>query len=224
VYPFIDTLWPSAGNNPLTKADEIWVLRRHLRLGVQGKRPSPEETARIAWNELKNYPQRVKPLCGDPSAPGYPDLSHGNLQRLQDLVLRHMLKFVNAEVRDLATMDGLTLVYGDTHEGGFAELALNLNTLQMVAPNAPQPAGKKIDMHIVNTGAWLVETSDRHPACHLFAVDDSGNEYLLDVSYDGIKIGADTVLELAELQLDQRLKRVGGVADTIGGWVTSLFV
>lgn len=222
VHAFIDTLWPSAGNNPLTKADELWVLRRHLRIGVQAKRECPRETARIAWSDLKNHPKRVKALCGDPASSVYPDLRHGNLNRLQDGVLRHLLNYVSDEVCNLTTKEGLTFVYGDTHEGGFAEVSVNLANLKMVTQDSPQTGGKKIDMHMVNTGAWLVEAKDRHPPCHLFAVDEDGGEHLLDVSYKDIRVGEDLVLELAEMQVDQRLERVGDTADKIAGWVTSI--
>ena len=30
-----------------------------------------------------------------------------------------------------------------------------------------------------------------HPACHIFAVDEEGDEYLLDVSHKGVKVGGD---------------------------------
>ncbi len=30
-----------------------------------------------------------------------------------------------------------------------------------------------------------------HPACHIFAVDEEGDEYLLDVSHKGVKAGGD---------------------------------
>jgi hypothetical protein len=225
VYRFVDTLWPSARNNPLTKADEIWVLRRELRIGVEEPRERPDQTERIAWNELKDNPSRIKALCGDSTSSSHLELSKGNLNRLQDFALKHILRYVNDKAGNLSKTKGLTFVYGDTHQGGFAEVGLDLNDLKMVAPESISSGGKTLDMRIVNTGSWLVESEERHPACHLFAVDDGGNEYVLDVSYKDIWIGEDLLLNLAEMQVDQRLRRVG--EDRVGriiDFIKSIFV
>jgi hypothetical protein len=220
-YRFVDTLWPSARNNPLTKADEIWVLRRQLRLNFDEPRDRPDKTALIAWDDLSRYPERIKLLC-NPADSSPLDLDKGNLNRLQDLALKHMLNYVTGEIGSLETVAGLTFVYGDTHDGGFADIALNTKDLQMVAPKSIQP-GRKIGMHVVNTGAWLVDSRDRHPACHVFAVDETGKEYLLDVSYKDIRVGDDLLLTLAEMQVDQRLNRVGTQTEVIARAVKHFF-
>jgi hypothetical protein len=78
-------------------------------------------------------------------------------------------------------------------------------------------------MRIANTGGWLVESTKRHPACHLFAVDEHGNDYFLDVSYRDIRVGQDLMLDLAERQVNRRLSRVGAGAGHIIDYVKDLF-
>jgi len=46
---------------------------------------------------------------------------------------------------------------------------------------------------IYNCGGWVMHNDKNyHPACHIFAVDEGGDEYLLDVSYEGVKVGGDS--------------------------------
>jgi hypothetical protein len=61
-----------------------------------------------------------------------------------------------------------------------------------------------------NCGGWVVEASETHPACHLFAVDDEGQEYLLDVSFEKdhknepVEVGDETLLRLAGQDAEHR--------------------
>jgi hypothetical protein len=219
VYRFVDTLWPSARNNPLTKADEIWVLRRQLRIGMDKPRPCPGATQCIPWDKLGGQPKIIEPLCPTSTSSSKLNLK-GNLDNLQKFALNHLISYIEKEIGSLTGAKGLTFVYGDTHLGGFAEVGLDLDGHQMVP--LPAASSKILDMHVVNTGAWLVEYPGRHPACDLFAVDDSGNEYVLDVSYKDIRIGGDLLLELAEQQVGHMLSRVGGTLGKIIDFVKKI--
>ena len=45
---------------------------------------------------------------------------------------------------------------------------------------------------IYNCGGRVMHNDKNyHPACHIFAVDEEGDEYLLDVSHKGVKAGGD---------------------------------
>lgn len=46
-------------------------------------------------------------------------------------------------------------------------------------------------------GAWVVENKGDHPACLIFGVSDTGEELMLDVSFDGVKVEGTPILELA---------------------------
>jgi len=85
-------------------------------------------------------------------------------------------------------LDDLTFVYGDTHDGGWGEFPLD--------------SGGPI--RIYNCGGWVVHNREDHPACHLFAVDEGGKEYLLDVSYEHVKVEEDSLLRLAEYDAENR--------------------
>lgn len=228
VYRFVETLWPGARNNPLTKADAVWILRRQLRIGMDEPRPRPEETELIPWDELRDpkYSDRIKDLCRSStfsSEIGFDKRS--NLNRLQDFALKHIINYIDDNPTKLRETKGLTFVYGDTHQGGFAEVILDLKRNKMVAPESVL-SGDGLNMRIVNTGGWLVEYPKRHPACHVFAVDYSGKEYILDISYKEIKIGEDLLLDLAEMQVGHRLSRVdsvGAMARNLKDFVNSIF-
>lgn len=49
------------------------------------------------------------------------------------------------------------------------------------------PAGVGISERIYNLGGWVLYDAKGHPDCHLFAVGEGGEKYLLDVSFKGIK-------------------------------------
>ncbi len=228
VYRFVETLWPSARNNPLTKADAVWLLRRQLRIGMDEPRPRPDETELIPWDELRDpkYWDRIKDLRGSSTSSSEIEFDNrANLDHLQDFALKHIIDYIDENPTKLRETKGLTFVYGDTHQGGFAEVILDMKSNKMVTPES-ELGGDGLNMRIVNTGGWLVEYPKRHPACHVFAVDYSGKEYILDISYKKIKIGDDILLDLAEMQVEHRLSRVnsiGGMAQNIKDFVNNIF-
>ena len=68
-----------------------------------------------------------------------------------------------------------------------------------------------------------MESKHRHPACHVFAVDASGTEYILDVSYKEMKIGDEFLLSIAEREYETRLERLGDAIDRIEDFFHGLF-
>jgi hypothetical protein len=90
--------------------------------------------------------------------------------------------------------DEITFVYGDTHTGGWGEL--------------PRDSGPNI--RIYNCGGWVAETEDDHPACHLFVVDEEGEEYLFDITYKDVYIGGESILSIAARDYENR-KRLTSV-------------
>lgn len=53
------------------------------------------------------------------------------------------------------------------------------------------------DFMVYNTGAWVVENKGDHPACLVFGLSDTGEELMLDVSFDGVKVEGTPIVELA---------------------------
>jgi hypothetical protein len=219
IHRFVDTIWESADNNPRTKADEIWYLRRLFRFGTESPREIPDETALIPWKDLEEESTRIEPLVAKTHS-----LKKGNLDLWQKNFLRHMMKYLHDGFGSLNKLDGITFVYGDTHEGGWGNVGLKLATNEIVAPPGSVEINKDIiDIRIANTGGWIVEEKDRHPACHAFAVDDSGKEYILDMSYKDIKIGDDFLLNIAEKEYENRLERLGDAIARIEDFFHGLF-
>ncbi len=68
-----------------------------------------------------------------------------------------------------------------------------------------------------------MESKESHPACHVFAVDASGKEYMLDMSYKEIKIGDEFLLSIAEREYENRLERLGHAIDRIEDFFSGLF-
>ena len=84
--------------------------------------------------------------------------------------LPHMLAYL--EDNGLAREE-ITFVFGDTHNGGWGEL----------------PLGSGGQIRIYNLGGWVLYDVKGHPDCHLIAIDQGGEEYLLDVSFRGVEEG-----------------------------------
>ena len=219
IHRFVDTIWQSADNNPRTKADEIWYLRRLFRFGKESRREKPGETALIPWEDFEKESTRIEPLVAQTHS-----LKKGNLDLWQEHFLRHMMKYLHDGFGSLNGFDGITFVYGDTHQGGWGNVGLKLNTNEIVAPPESVEVNKDIiDIRIANTGGWIVESKESHPACHVFAVDASGKEYMLDMSYKEIKIGDEFLLSIAEREYENRLERLGHAIDRIEDFFSGLF-
>lgn len=96
----------------------------------------------------------------------------------------------------------LTLVYGDTHDGGSGELSTTSHRARLY-----------------NTGGWVVHNQLEHPPTQLFAVDTDGNEYILDVSFCGVRMSASDekseILSLAAEDAEHRASTISKVLRSI---------
>jgi hypothetical protein len=219
IYQFVDSLWPSAENNPLTAPDQIWYLKRLIRFEPECPRDKPESTKLFSWEELKEAQKRIEPLVTPSKSSSSPTLIKGNLDRWGRYFLIPMKKYLTKNFGPLNKFEGITFVYGDTHEGGWGNIGLKLSNNEIVSPPTRNSRDKGVtDIRIANTGGWIVESKDRHPACHLFAVDDSGGEYMLDISYQDIKIGKESLLDIAEQDYEHRRHGIGNVIAKIDKW------
>jgi hypothetical protein len=51
-----------------------------------------------------------------------------------------------------------------------------------------------------------------HPTCHIFAVDEEGEEYLFDVSFKDATVDGESLLELAARDAENRSEGMSAVA------------
>ena len=192
VTPFVDSLWPSSKNAPTSRSDELWYLFTLLRetSATDGRAMPPRSEAFPAESLHRTPENRINRLTDEDGEP-----RHGSLERFRDHFLRHLLTHLD---RANLVRDDLAFIYGDTHSGGWGTLA----------PGGSSPLrDKPIDVY--NCGTWVVDSPERHPACHLFAVDDEGNDYLLDVAFgEGVMVGDDSLLRLAARDAEHRLEVV----------------
>ncbi len=190
VAPFVDTLWRSSKDNPTSKSDNFWYMLTILRAKLSGipldmhQKREPTEVSKL-FSRGKELMQasadnRIWKIEKDDDS----------IQRWMDHFLLHMRNYIG-------NGDDITFVYGDTHHGGWGEL--------------PIAEGQPDRFRIYNCGGWVMHgDEDYHPACHLFAVDDNGEEYLLDVSFKGenLKVDGVPLLELAARDAENRQNNV----------------
>ncbi len=161
--PFVDNLWSAYEDSRVAP----WLYRLfYLRSILKGKfgkvTNTPKESRLFSREELRGIPEeRIRRLTSG----GQP--KYKPLQWWQKYFQPHMLSYLRDN--DLP-QDDVTFVFGDTHNGGWGELPLD--------------SGAR--MRIYNLGGWVLYDAKGHPDCHLFAVDESGEEYLLDVSFKGM--------------------------------------
>jgi hypothetical protein len=219
VSAFVDALWPSSKNKPTSRSDELWFLMTLLRERAGQGRRSPERSEAYRRDRLPEVPEwRLQRLTDEGNRP-----TDGSLERFSEVFLPHLNDHLLKE--EGLVQDELVFVYGDTHRGGWGELVAD---------------GWAAPIRVYNCGAWVVEGSHQHPACHLFAVREDGEEFLLDVSFDRgpsgeeVKVGEDRLLSLAAEDAEHRRGAVSAnvralgvtlqmVKDTLGrGWRQSL--
>ena len=184
--PFVDSLWPSSGSEPVRAPDELWFLLTVLS-GKFGKhRAAPLGSRAFEWFELASQHHRFRPLTDEHGRP-----AHGSLERF----VRHVWPLLPAFLDRLGHALGPDpmLIYGDTHEGGWGELKL---------PDAPP-------LRVFNTGSWVVHGDRHHPPCHLFAVDAQGEERFFDLSFAGVMSGGESLLDRAGRDVENRKAKVG---------------
>lgn len=164
--PFFDNLGNAYEDNPRARwRSRLFYLHAVLR-GKFGKvTNAPKESRLFSREELRGVPEeRIRRLTAD----GRP--KYKPLRWWQKYFLPHMLSYLRDN--DLP-QDDVTFVFGDTHDGGWGEL----------------PLGSGAQMRIYNLGGWALYDAKGHPDCHLLGVDEAGEEYLLDVSFKGLREG-----------------------------------
>lgn len=187
VAPFVDSLWPSSKNNPTSRSDNFWYLLTTLSSKFGKKRPKPQGSVLLSTSQLPDTPKnRIARLTSDNKP------VHDSLKRWQKYFFPFILE--NLEKNELPR-ENVTFVYGDTHDGGWGEL--------------PLEGGGRI--RIYNCGGWVVHNKKDHPACHLFAVGENGEEYLADVSYKGINVEKESLLKIAAKDSENRRNSVSKV-------------
>jgi hypothetical protein len=193
---FVDWLWAGAGDDDSSPRDELWYLWTQLRGRFGEGRQLSGPSERYHRTDL-SASARVKQLVGDD---GY---TSDSLNRWQDIFLRPMLQYLS-EAKLL--MPKLTFVYGDTHEGGYAEID---NPDPHFAATVPK-------IRIYNTGGWVVDAVRYHPPCHAFAVDEQGEEYIMDFSFTDALEGDEPVLKVAQRDVENVPSSIlGAVADVM---------
>ncbi len=190
VHEFVDTLWPSPRNNPNPQADRLWFFLTAISGKLSRKRNVPDESKLFKWEALdKVSKKRVKRLVANNK---FKDKS---LEYWEMYFKKQMYYYLK---KHSIPTNNLTFVYGDTHKGGWGEQNTN---------------GKNIRFY--NTGGWVTHNSNEHPACHIFAVDEEGQEYLLDVSMKGVTLFGDPLLEIASKDAESRYSFLGKTVSKI---------
>ncbi|MGF1472755.1 MAG: metallophosphoesterase [Rubrobacteraceae bacterium] len=170
VAPFIDALLPAYENNPVSMLDEAGYLMAVLsgRFGLQ--RQSPDESRLFPLEDLPEVPEdRIPRLTAGGKIVDFP----------LKLCMEYFLPHMTAHLEEHGLSGDTTFVYGDTHDGGWGELSL--------------ADGR--NLRVYNTGGWITYDIEDHPTCYLFAVDEAGTEYLLDVSYKEVDVNGNLLLK-----------------------------
>lgn len=200
VAPFVDSLWVSSKNNPTSKSDNFWYLLTMLRARLSSvpledrkRRRITDESVLLSWDELQlpSNKNRIWKISDQDDS----------VRRWKDYFLPHMRSYL--EQNGMLTGD-MTFVYGDTHHGGWGAHP----------PTEEMPER----IRIYNCGGWVMHADEHyHPACHLFAVDDDGEEYMLDVSFRSkdLEIDGESLLKVAAEDAENRQKTVNRILRSI---------
>jgi hypothetical protein len=185
VAPFMDALLPEYEKNPASNLDEAGYAMAVLsgRFGL--KRQSPDESRLFTWGDLPGVPEdRVPNLT-----------SVGEVRDLPlKLCMKYFMPHVLEHLEDYSVpTDEITFVYGDTHDGGWVALPLD--------------AGG--EMRVYNCGGWVTYDLEDHPTCYVFAVDEDGSEYLLDVSFKEVDLDGNLLLRATSDSARSQRERAG---------------
>lgn len=197
VAPFIDGMLPPSDNNPVANLDRAGYLLAVLSARFGMKRQSPDESRLFSHEELPGVPDdRVPRHTPDGKIEDAP------LQLFRDHFLPHML--AHLEGHGLPTRD-ITFVFGDTHDGGWGEWETD--------------GGGALRAY--NTGGWVTYDLEDHPTCYLFAVDEAGEEYLLDVSFKEVNLDENLLLKAVSQNANDRRENAGRAFGDLLEWMRS---
>jgi UDP-2,3-diacylglucosamine pyrophosphatase LpxH len=176
---FVDSLWCDVRCDPTTRSDHLWYLYSVLSSHFEAHRATP------ALSRLYNS-QDLLTASGDRII-RLDSGDNNSIELLREHFLDHLLNHLGVNL----LTDHLTFVYGDTHDGGWGEIPRN-------------HTGQGNTIRVFNCGGWVVHHSDNHPPCHIFAVDDTGEEYILDVSFGGVNMCGNRIIDLASMDFENR--------------------
>jgi hypothetical protein len=195
ITPFVESLWPSSKDRPTSRADELWYLLMTLSARF-GKHLPPPPAPYVLYSReqiLRERPARVRDLI---PALG---MQHPAIQRLREGFWRHLLRYLDAH--DIES-DDITLIFGDTHDGGTGELVTTSRRARLY-----------------NTGGWVVHNQLEHPPTQLFAVDEAGTEYVLDVGFRGVRLSPDDerteIISLAAEDAEHRASTTSAIVRAV---------
>ncbi|KKN04177.1 hypothetical protein LCGC14_1100150 [marine sediment metagenome] len=197
VTPFVDSIWNSSKNNPTSIADTLWNLFTMISAKFEERRVIPKKTLLFSYSDLRlgngeKYKNRIKNLTGD---------TNKSIELFKEHFLDVMLKHLSNEKGDLLK-NNLTFVYGDTHNGGCGVMQKKFKH-------------QEIKIRIYNCGGWVVRSRNHHPACHIFAVDTNGKEYLLDISYTIEEVLGERLIKIAARDAENRTTIIANVLSSI---------
>lgn len=196
VAPFIDGLLPAYENNPVSMLDEVGYLMAVLsgRFGL--KRQSPDGSKLFSAEELPEVPEdRIPRLT-----------SEGKISDLHlKLCMKYFLPHMMDHLKGYDLSGDISFVYGDTHDGGWGNLSLS--------------TGK--NMHVYNTGGWVTYDIEDHPTCYLFALDEDGTEYLLDVSFKEVDLNGNLLLKATSDSSKSQKQKAQNTLQDLLDWAAS---
>lgn len=196
VAPFIDGMLPPSDNNPASDLDRAGYLLAVLSARFGMKRQSPDETRLFSRAELPNVPsERIPHHTPEGEIEDIP------LRLFRDHFLPHMLDHLTNH--GLPT-DDITFVFGDTHDGGWGEW---------------ESGG--VNLRAYNTGGWVTYDLEDHPTCYLFAADETGEEYLLDVSFKEVNLDENLLLKAVSQNANDRRENAGRALGDLLEWMRS---
>jgi hypothetical protein len=181
----------------------------------------------IPWDEFPRNPDRITPIMNpDAMKKGKLELTSSSITRWHKFFVPHMLNYLRTDLQQTGPLKAMTFVFGDNHEGGWGHLGIDTSDLSLVPLPSRNVPENIIDTKIVNTGAWIIESLNRHPPCYVLAVDESGTEHILDISFKNVNMGGEPLLKLAEQEYEQRESRVGSsfindVANAVRKWLST---
>lgn len=183
ISPFVDSLWPSSKNEPTSRSDQSYYLYMTISGKLGNHRNVPAASTRFKWEELPGA--TVQGI--------FANLNIGELAEVLESFEKYFLSHLKNYLSGPKFKDtDMTLIFGDSHDGGWGRLT---------------PDGGP-EIRVYNTGGWVCHNKDDHPTCHIFAVDMAGQEYLADISFEGVQVEDQSLLELAATDAENKSKNV----------------
>jgi len=182
ITPFVDSLWPSSGDETTRRSDKLWYLLTMISGKFKNnKRMAPDTDLLL----------NVKELGDDSTNRGQirPIDDHDSFERCRQHFFPHLLTYLQ---QNQLNKELFTFVYGDTHDGGWAELVL--------------PGNEKV--RVFNCGGWVAHNAKDHPFCNVFALDDTGLEHMLDVTFKDVTVLERPILECASTESEHRKDKI----------------